>query len=990
MTVTPISLRKSLGKKEYNSFLNKFLIGGLMQTLRDTASYELSVEQAKELGDLVKRSRFTVKETYRDDVHEGLGVVVTINFENGYTLSSFGKFLRKNTDKLKSAGIVEDFLSSKGYRGVPKSYHSIELGRDLAFRSSELIDVAREENGKRAVPKKEKVIKAIARYGIIEPDDEIRKTLKEDNYQTYFKETFFDKLENTSGLEHIVTEFEAFGASLDRQKKSIIHNDLHRNNILKARDKSSSTKIIDWDDAAIGAIQKDLFRVNMSVHYNNCLDHSEEREASIKALYDALDSAMRDSGKEHPDSFETFRKNYLIADVLENLNFSAKSLALSKKLAKKGDDDNAIFYKELTDLLYTRALDSLNESGEKELEVKLQYLGEKNSIVRLSREDRIQCEKEQPDKHVGSLRAQLELSDEVIDEQRRLFNQAVNRRNLKSIAKKGFLATTTAAGILGLLSYAASKYLMPAIDVWKARSFISVKAEDKEHDETNEVMNARPEEIEMINNLHPNLNEWMELEKNTKAKRFMDEYNKRRDKAYQTIDSVLSNSKPWHRKHLLTENILTPEEKQAITDEYLAIIFRVCDRNNDPFIEIIREQMAEPLQTGLFSPSMIREFDNFKDTHIGVELVGNKGSPQASEAAKVSINSPEAFVKFFTEHSTRPELIALLQQAYEKHNNSLAVKNEKLKALPPGTIDALIFAEMLKQNCTPYNLNKYLQSLGHSTELLVKDEFRVGYLASYVADMLRKHQDIATVFAICTNGELDVQDAMTCSGSTNFFEYKHFLKDKGEDAELVWFYFARKNMNMDPRHIAAEFELYDDLRSSQKDAMLIGAMGRQMENTVQVMRNLLDKHREFTRIAEEATKESIMDVTGKLSETKENFEFYDSLNEKYIKYAKDPGFCQEYSEEAAEIRALLPTLQAIVDYERVQLIWGEAFCRSYTDMKSLSPEQIEIETDRIRQMSKRQEAQLKELESRLDPDKVKAITGNSERLIRTIKQYEQK
>ncbi len=545
MTVKPISLRKSLGRKQYNSFLNKFLMGGLIQTLRNTAPYELSVEQAKELSDLVARNRFTVEEAYRDDVGDGLGFIFTVKFENGYTLSSFGKFLRKNTDKLERGGKVEDFLFSSGYRGVPKAYHSIQLDKDLAFRCSELIDVAR-DNGKTATPKKENVVKAIARYGIIEPGDETRKTLKEDQYSTYFKETFFDKVENT-GFEDLVEKFSALGANLDRQRKSIVHNDLHRKNLLRARDKNSSTKVIDWDDAVIGAIQKDLWRVNMSVYYHNCLDHKQERDASIRTLHDALDSSMRNSdksGKGYPDDFETFRRNYLTVDVLENLNFAAKGLAYTKQLAKKGDDDASLFFKQLTDLVYTRALDSLNEMGETEKEMKLQELGSKNGMTRLSPEERRQYEREQPDRRVGSLRAQMELSDEMIDEQRRLFNQAVNRRNLKSKAKTGFLATTIAGGILGLLGYAAEKYLMPLTEVWKANSFISVKAEDDDHDETSEVMITRPEEIDMINSLHPDMEDVDELEKNPKTKELIDGYKKRRDKAYETIDSILNSDKP--------------------------------------------------------------------------------------------------------------------------------------------------------------------------------------------------------------------------------------------------------------------------------------------------------------------------------------------------------------------------------------------------------------------------------------------------------------
>ncbi len=358
-----------------------------------------------------------------------------------------------------------------------------------------------------------------------------------------------------------------------------------------------------------------------------------------------------------------------------------------------------------------------------------------------------------------------------------------------------------------------------------------------------------------------------------------------------------------------------------------------------------------------------------------------------SEAANAAINSTEDFIRFFSQHSARPELTALLQQAYEKHTNSPVVKNEKLKALPPGTLDALIFVDMLTENAIPYNLDKYVKSLGHNTELLRQDKFFAGYLASYAADLLRKHKDIATVFAICTNGELDVQNAITCAGSTNFFEYKQFLDDNGANAELAWFYFARKNLHVDPAMVALEFETYDFIRNNEKESIRFGALSRRMEEILKKMRTRTSKYKELASTMQRDVDENITDIKRKLSETREMFEHHDSLNKTYTQYSEDPSFCQEHPAEAEEIRAFLPTIRTLVNYERAQFLWGTTICRAYERMKNLSTEELKAEKDKLIQMTRRQETYLNELGSKLEPDKIKVLTDNSDRLTETIRQY---
>ncbi|MCX6709256.1 MAG: phosphotransferase, partial [Candidatus Woesearchaeota archaeon] len=389
-----VPLKKNLGRKKYNRFVDSFLKKSLLLKLIRSPA-EFSKEQAEELSRLIEHDKFKIDEKYHANVSDGLSIELTATFQNGYTMRSFGKFLRANSHKLEKGSAVEDFLKANYFTGAPAGFHYERLNPDEAFRCTEFLDAAVDKEGMQAIPSKEGLEKTMGEYCTITPNEKITKLLKHDKYSDYFKETFFDaktkykkdeqaRTEDTwkakEGFEDLVEKFSALGAEVDKQPQSIVHNDMHRKNLVKLVSAPSSPKIIDWDESIIGAIQKDLWRVNMSVYEHNCANAKDARDASIRKLYEAIQESQKRTDtprSQYTDSLEEFTRKYLIIDALENLNFTAKAAEFVKKKEGKPEFD---FFSNLRDLVYTRALDTLNELGETQLEQRMTEFGKQNGL----------------------------------------------------------------------------------------------------------------------------------------------------------------------------------------------------------------------------------------------------------------------------------------------------------------------------------------------------------------------------------------------------------------------------------------------------------------------------------------------------------------------------------------------------------------------------------------------------------------------------------
>ncbi|MBW3016076.1 aminoglycoside phosphotransferase family protein, partial [Candidatus Woesearchaeota archaeon] len=256
---TIVSLKKNLGRKKYNDFVDNFLKKGLILKVRRSSPEEFPEKKARELSELIAKDGFKIDEYYVANVSDGLSINLIARFENGYTMSAFGKFLRANSHKLERGSTVEDFLKSNYFTGSPAGFYFERLGPDEAFRCTEFLDVALDPEGRQAIPSKEALEKLMGEYCTLIPDQKIKELLKEEKYADYFRDTFFEakhkgqEMWQKEGFEDIVEKFSALGAELDRQPKGIVHNDLHRKNLVKIVSAPSCPKIIDWDEAVIGA-----------------------------------------------------------------------------------------------------------------------------------------------------------------------------------------------------------------------------------------------------------------------------------------------------------------------------------------------------------------------------------------------------------------------------------------------------------------------------------------------------------------------------------------------------------------------------------------------------------------------------------------------------------------------------------------------------------------------------------------------------------------
>ncbi len=974
-----VSLRKNLGRRRYNKFIDDFLKKGLLQKVRTTSPTEVPLEKAKELSTLIENDRFKIEEEYNANVSDGLSMILTARFDNGYTLNAFGKFLNKNSDKLEKGSAVEDFLKAHQFSGAPAGYIFERIAKDEAFRCTELLDVALDEKGAMAIPQKAGIIDLMGGYSTIKPDEKIKALLKEDNYTNYFKQKFFDaKTKNKDetedawkhkeGFEDLVERFAALGAELDTQPKSIVHNDLHRKNVVKIKSAPSTPKIIDWDDASIGAIQKDLYRLNMSVYEHNCVNAKDARDVSVKKLHEAIQNhSQGEDTQKYTDSLEGFTRKYLITDALENLRFTAIAAAGAKSCKDTRLSD---FYNNLKDLVYTRALDTLNEMGETKLEERMEEFGKQNRLNRWDKETRANYEKTvHPDLLIGELRANDENKEEEQNERAFLFNQAANKRVRKRWERIGIAALTAVTFGTALLGYLTTNYGFPLINKWQATDHILAKEKNLNHDELKEVLISRPEEIEQIVKTKGDTYRmsWNSEDPDSKeAEKIIENYEQRRDGIYKSIDEQLAKIENPH-KNLLTENILPLEQREKITKEYIRLLGTNCAH---PALQIMIEEnmkrLQDNLRAGIFSPQTIIHLEEARQFEI--EFFGKKDEILKS-MAKAKIQTPEDLLSFFKTYSADPITTMLLQQAIETHNNSLVVKYEKIKALPAGTLDTLIFTSLFKSKLHD-NLRNYVSSLGHDTKLLKQDEFFVGYLASYAASMLDKHKDLATAIAAMTNGEDEVEKAMICADSLadldsvfgtkkevistdsrNFFKYKYYLSDTGTLAETAWHYFARKNLSQRAISALSTLRSYDTERKGKNFLIRENQNLKVMEETIGLLESTVGEIEDLSlQLSESLDKALDKSIKNQAGQIQERYELLNFTYQTFEKYSKNMLFQQEYPIETTAIREFLPTIkkaaiyfEANIQYDRIMLERSEELkdCKDIEKIQEINEKYLE-------------------------------------------------